>query len=356
MGNRHAAVVHGATDITAAWCTDALAGELGGATVTALEITPVGTGQVADTLRLRLSYDRPGAGPASLVAKVPAADETSRSAARMTRTYEIEASFYRDLAADLPVRAPRCHHADHDPDTNGYVVLLEDVAPAAQGDQVAGCTLAEMEAAIDELALLHGPRWGDPTLLDVGWLNRAQPENIDNIAMLIGGCTPAFLARYADRLDATTLALVERFMPRLRAYLHERPPPWTVVHGDFRADNLLFGGERVVVVDWQTVGLGPGASDLAYLVGTSLDPELRRAHERALVDRYIEDLRAQGVDADGDEIWTGYRRSAFAGLIMAIVASALVRQTDRGDEMFLVMAERSALLAVDVDAEELVPT
>ena len=225
MGDRHVATIQRATDLDAAWCTAALAAELGGATVTALSTTPVGTGQVADTLRLHLTYDRPAAGPPTLIAKVPSADETSRVAARMTRTYEIEASFYRDLAAALPVRAPRCHYADHDPDTDGYVVLLEDVAPAVQGDQMAGCTVAEIEAAIDELALLHGPRWGDETLLRIGWLHRGQPENIDSLAALISGCAPAFLARYADRLAPETIALVERLVPRLPAYLHDRPRP-----------------------------------------------------------------------------------------------------------------------------------
>lgn len=333
----------------------ALAGELDGATVTDVVLTPVGTGQVADTVRVALTYDRPNAGPATLVAKVPAADDTSRAAARLTRTYEIEASFYRDLAADLPVRAPVCHHAAHDPETDAYVVLLEDVAPAEQGDQLAGCSLIEMSAAIDELAHLHGPRWGDEMLLDVGWLHRSQPENIAGTAALVAQCVPAFLARYSDRLEPSTVALVERLAPRLGDYLAHRPGTCTIVHGDFRADNLLFGGSRVVVVDWQTVGLGPGAGDLSYLLGASLTPELRRAHERDLVDRYADGLRAHGVVVDDDELWTGYRRSTFGGLIMAIVASALVKQTDRGDEMFLVMAERPAVQAHDLDAEALLP-
>jgi aminoglycoside phosphotransferase (APT) family kinase protein len=128
-----------------------------------------------------------------------------------------------------------------------------------------------------------------------------------------------------------------------------------VVHGDFRADNLLFGLDRVVVVDWQTVGLGPPASDLAYLLGTSLEPSLRRQHEAELVDRYVAGLRAQGVDADRAELWHGYRRSAYGGLLMAVIASALVHRTERGDDMFLAMADRSAEQARDLDSESLLP-
>ena len=93
--------VTGVQDLTPEWCTGVL-----DAAVTDLRVEPVGTGQVADTVRLFLDYDPPGAGPPTLIAKVPAAEEDSRTAARLTRTYEIEASFYRDLAANLPVRTP----------------------------------------------------------------------------------------------------------------------------------------------------------------------------------------------------------------------------------------------------------
>lgn len=355
MADRLIDVVRGAADVDAAWCTAALAGELEGATVAAVTTEPVGTGQVADTLRLRLTYDRDGAGPATLVAKVPSEEETSRTAARLTRTYEIEASFYRDLAPGLPVRAPRCYYADHDPQTDAYVVLLEDVAPAEQGDQIAGCSQGEIEAAVDELALLHGPRWDDDALLDVAWLHRSQPENLANLVALFEGVIPMFLARFGDRVAPDTVLTLERLRPHLGAYLHERPRPWTIVHGDYRADNLLFGAERVVVVDWQTVGLGPAPSDLAYLLGTSLEPNQRRRHERDLVDRYAEGVRAHRVSPDDGELWTGYRRSSYGGLLMAIVASALVRQTNRGDDMFVAMADRSAEQAADLDAFRLVP-
>src|SRR5689334_1904183 len=99
-------VPRGAADLTADWLTEALG--IDGARVTAVESSPIGTGQVAETRRLDLSWDPPEAGPASVVAKVPSPDEASRNAARAVRTYEIEAGFYRDLAASVDVRAPHC--------------------------------------------------------------------------------------------------------------------------------------------------------------------------------------------------------------------------------------------------------
>ena len=65
-------------------------------------------------------------------------------------------------------------------------------------------------------------------------------------------------------------------------------------------------------------------------------------------------LRAQGVELDRSEVWDAYRRFAFGGLIMAVVASTLVRRTERGDEMFTVMADRHARQALDLDSLELV--
>ena len=86
--------VCGGEGLTAEFLTAALAARLGGTNVTAVEVEPVGTGQVSDSYRLRLTYDGQADMPPTVIAKVPAADPASRSAARAFRTYEIEASFY----------------------------------------------------------------------------------------------------------------------------------------------------------------------------------------------------------------------------------------------------------------------
>lgn len=343
--------ITGAADLTAEWLTAAL-----GTSVVGVRAQPVGTGQVADTVRLFVEYAEPGAGPTTMIAKVPAAEESSRMGARLTRTYEIEAGFYRDLASTLPVRTPACYHAAHDVETDAYVVLLEDVAPAVQGDQLAGCSVDEIAAAVDELALLHGPRWGDESLLDISWLNRAHEEQLDGTVALVNYAVPPFREHYRTLVAPETMSAVDELTPLLGSYLRHRPAPWTIIHGDFRADNLLFGGDRVVVVDWQTVGLGPGAGDLSYLLGASLTPELRRQHEGELVDRYVARLYDQGVEVGRADVWEGYRRWAFGGLVMAVAASALVRRTERGDEMFITMADRHAQQALDLDSLALIRT
>ena len=112
------------------------------------------------------------------------------------------------------------------------------------------------------------------------------------------------------------------------------------------------GGERpLVVVDFQTISVGAPCLDLAYLLGTSLEPADRRRSEADLVARYIEGLRRSGVK-DLNEQWINetYRRYSFQGVAMLTAASMLVERTERGDEMFLTMIERSAAMVDDLDA------
>src|SRR5690349_13113645 len=111
------AVLAGPDHLTAAWLTGVL--DLrDGAEVTDVEVTRVGTGQMADTVRARLSCEPAGAGPDSVVVKFASSDERSRSAGALVRAYEIEVAVYSQVAP-LP-GVPRCHHAAHDPDSGDF--------------------------------------------------------------------------------------------------------------------------------------------------------------------------------------------------------------------------------------------
>jgi hypothetical protein len=342
-------------DLTPPRLTGWLAAHTGGATVTAVQAETVGTGQMALCLRLLLDYDRPGAGPASVVAKLPSLDPASRAAAAALRCYEIEVNFYRELRADLAVHTPAVYHAEVDVADTDFLLLLEDVAPAHQGDQLTGCRPDEAAAAVEQLAGLHAPLWGDPRLERLEWLHRNTEERKGDIPGLVCSLYPGFVERYAGRLDPEVRAVADRLIAGLPAYTAARPGPWTVTHGDFRLDNLLFeqGGGGVWVVDWQTAVLGAGVSDLSYFLGSALPVEQRREHEGDLVRLYHGRLAAAGVHLGWDELWSQYRRYSFGGLIMAIAASMLVQRTARGDDMFMTMADRHGRHALDLGAADL---
>ena len=193
--------------------------------------------------------------------------------------------------------------------------------------------------------------------VDIAWLHRGEPEQqaADGRADRVGrtgrsaSTTPTASTPDDDGARSTGSSRTST------ATSAHRPEPWTIVHGDFRADNLLFGGERVVVVDWQTVGAraraerprlparrqpaarrAPGARGARSSTATSagLRGPGRRRRSRRRVGRC-----------------TGATRSAAWSWRSS--PQALVRRTDRGDEMFMTMADRHARQALDLDSESL---
>lgn len=346
--------------LTADWLTSALAGggHLKGARVTSVSLHPLGTGQMCDSVRVALSYDRAAAGPTTLIAKLPATDPTSRATAMALRSYEKEVRFYQQLAPHLPVRTPSAYCAQIDLPTAAFVLLLEDLAPAAPGDQLAGCVPEVAQVAVAELVGLHAARWNDPDLAAIEWLHGDPEASRMMMLDLLPALWQGFRERFAPELPPHVLQAGQELFGHLEPYLTQVPCDRTIVHGDYRLDNLLFhhapGGVMVAVVDWQTCTVGPGPSDVAYFIGAGLLPEVRRALEEDLVRQYHLGLMAAGVSDYGwARCWQDYRRGTWAGLVMAVGASMMVERTPRGDQMFLAMASRHARQALDLEAPDL---
>lgn len=339
-------------DVVPPWLTAEWVASVLGCEVPSIRIRRIGDGLVGMNLRVELlgAVD----GPSSVVVKVPAPEETSRATGVGLRNYEREVRFYRELAATVDIRIAQCHHAEWDPADGSFVLMLEDLAPGVQGDQLAGCSVDQARTAVVELARLHGPRWDDAALAGIEWLSRrSAPDAVARVAELWQRSVPAFLESYADHLAADELELIDRVGPRLAAWLEGREPPFTLVHGDYRLDNLLFaspaGGYPVAAVDWQTPGHAPALADVSYFLGAGLLPDDRRAAERAIVEDYAAALDAYGIDLDTGWVWLQYRREAIAGLVMAVTASQVVSPSARSHALFVAMATRHARHAIDLD-------
>lgn len=331
------------------------------ADVTAETPVRVGSGQVGMNLRYRLHCSDEHV-PVSVVVKMASPDETSRATGIALRNYEREVRFYKEIASTLDVRMPRCYFADWNSDTGDIAIVLEDMAPAEQGDQLEGCTVERARDAIGELSRLHGPRWNDESLFGIDWLQRRESdEDATRLSQMFSLFKPGFLDNYQDAVEEQTggrgVAFIEELERRIVPYVMGKDQPFTVTHGDFRLDNLLFGtpagGPPCTVVDWQTPGHGNGIGDLAYFIGAGLLPDERRAHEWELVEVYIEGLAAYGHHPDRDWVLNHYRREAVSGVIMAVVASQVVGHTERGDLMFIAMAVRHILQGLENGALDL---
>ncbi|MCO1656228.1 phosphotransferase family protein [Pseudonocardia humida] len=347
-----AGLVTDPAEVDARWLTAALSEVSGGAEVTGFGRQRIGTGLVGQCIRFTLDWDRPAAGPASVVGKFPSPDPRSRERGRTGGEYLREVRFYQHLAGRAGLRLPRCHVAVLDEPTCDFTLLLDDLAPAVQGDQLAGCTPEQADDALAQAALLHAAYWAHPVLDEEPCLQRA-PGYAEVLGQFLTAVWPGFLAEYGDALPPGGAGLGERFVRALPAWAARDRAPRSLVHGDFRVDNMMFGPTGVTVVDWQTVQRGAAAVDVAYLLGASLTAADRRAHEDALVAGYHARLRAAGVvDRTAAQLREDYRRCALSGVVMTVGASMLVTTDERGRRMFATMAERHFTHALDVGAEE----
>ncbi|MGB0101437.1 MAG: phosphotransferase [Nocardioides sp.] len=334
--------------LTTAWLTEVLGEE-----VDEIAIEQVGTGQIGTCFRVRLA----GAGSTDTVlVKLPPPDTAARD--MMAGVYRAEVRFYQEVAATVAVRVPACHHAEIADDSGDFVIVLEDLAPREQGDQIAGCNAAQARDAVVNLAGLHGPRWCDPTLADVDTLSVNGPEDIELMLQMWDPTIQLFLDGLGDLIAPEDAATLRACGDVIERWLLGRSERFAPVHGDYRLDNLMFptdGGPDVVAVDWQTLSLALPARDLAYFTGTSLTVEDRRAHERELVAAYHEALLSYGVlDYSREQCWDDYVFAMIQGPLVAAFGCAYGTRTERGDRMFATMIARSCTAMRDLGTLDLV--
>jgi len=247
-----------------------------------------------------------GDGPGSLIAKLPMAETTNasgfravqeRDAERMQRYYERaarEVRFYRQIGAAF---APRMYYADSDDANRRVVLLLEDVSSGRQGDVLRGCSINDAAHVVEVLAPFHARWWGASaprrnfprSHFDFHGRQERYAQRVE-----------PFLARFGDALPADMIPVISELRFRLAAVaeaLYDGPK--SLIHADLHLDNMIFdppADERsVVVFDWQTVSVGPPASDVALFVYDSLAVEDRRAAETMLIDSYMRLLSTHGA-------------------------------------------------------------
>ncbi|CAN5397550.1 phosphotransferase [soil metagenome] len=347
-----AAIPAGPTEVTRDWLTSVL-----GVDVTAASVTPVGTGQTGATYRVALTYGAPTDLPATLIVKLPSQDEAVRE--RVALGYKSEHSFYTEVADTLAMPLPHCYHCEIDRNGADFVMLLADLAPAVQGDQLLGCSVAEARLAAQALAGLHGPRWCDPAWLTFTGATMPRPDadfarGLGEIAVMAADTTLGKLGERMSQQDRDTLTATAALVG---TWLLLEPDRFSLLHGDYRLDNLLFDPERtrVTVVDWQTLTVGLPARDLAYFTGTSLVPELRADAEQSLVVDYHRELLGHGVsDYDADECWRDYRLGMPQVPLITTFGFAFSAATERGDDMVLTMLERGCRAIRELGTLELI--
>jgi aminoglycoside phosphotransferase (APT) family kinase protein len=334
-----------ARDVCEVWCQSELAPIWGGS-LRQVRVVPMPEGRMSATVRIALDWSA-GQGPSTLVVKLASQSRRARKVAMQEDAYATEYRFYTELARDLPVAVPRCHAAAFDASTGAYCLVLEDMA-TAQAPMPDPFSLDRRAAsqAIGALARLHcyRPALGPGRLR---WLARREPiiASAQGVALAL-----ALASRFLELPlpDDSVVRACERLRHSAPHGDNPAAPFVSVVHGDFRTENLIWAQDRMTILDWQTVGLGPGLADLAYFVGTSVSDEARNGRHDELLDEYLDAAAEAGVATDPLAARRAYRQYVFAGLILAIIGWRVTEHDAKADALFATLATRSARHALEV--------
>ncbi len=248
--------------------------------------------------------------PASVFVKLAPFDDQQRAFVTSVGMGVAEARFYRDLAAEMPVRVPQVWFADTDDDR--YVMVLEDLEasgcrfPTPKDDDITSRGLD----IVEQLAALHARYWESPRFEaghDLAWLSRRGTGDTGGGAKFVRMAVDAL----GDRLDESFHRIADLYLARAPEIVALwNAGPRTLVHGDPHLGNLFVdvaGGDRTGFLDWAMIGRSPGLRDVAYVVCNSIPGEVRAAHERAWVARYCELLADAGIELTVDDAWRQYR-------------------------------------------------
>ncbi|MEI6032600.1 MAG: phosphotransferase [Synechococcaceae cyanobacterium ELA739] len=249
--------------------------EVLGVSVHAMEVRPMETGRgfQSTTWQLLISCDPPGSPPRSMVLKSETTNPDANEFTRLNQSFQREVGVYNHLVPRLNNHRPIVHGCSAE---EPCWLLMEDLSHLRCGDQLQGLTHSETLAALQRMALLHAKFWLDPDLEQHAWLpshsfwfQSPQPE-------LVGPFFEAYRVRLGEKAYGIVRAVLEQG-ETIDAALAERP--WTLVHGDLRADNLLFGGPDTApvatIIDWSWACRSLATVDLAFLIGGS-EPVMQR--------------------------------------------------------------------------------
>ncbi len=355
-----------AAALTADWLTDTLRGNgvIGNAAVRGVEVRDLGTGigLMGEVVRLTLDYEG-GDGPRTMIAKFPTADPTNLGVAKMLFFYPREIAFYTQLAQHSPIRTPTLYHAELDMADHGFVLLIEDFAQATPGDQVAGVTPEQTRAAIVAAGKLHGAWWDKVDGEAMAALfDFANPEFCAAVQGGYEGFLPGALENFADCYSEYTKETAQAFAPKSAEVLQTLSSGRrTFVHGDYRADNLMFadefGDDALAAVDWQISGRGSGLYDIAYLICNSVPQDFRREAEKQLLLDYHNTLLEMGVaDYSFDDCWHDYRMAVLCGMFVAIyTAGGMELGNERGVQLARAISRRVDAAVNELAVGDLIP-
>ena len=201
--------------------------------------------------------------------------------------------------------------ADHGSD--GFL-LMEEIKNTRNIDQIQGLAWNDLRSAVLAIAQVHAYFWNSPALKKAKGLPLHHYMRAHELKQNL----PRFLrwAKLSDENKGLFSTLPDRIPPVL-ARLKKRP--FTLVHGDFRSDNILFQGKKARLIDWGLSFVGCSAFDIARLAGGSSREPLTLIQHVALFNVWHRELLRNKVrNYPTHEAWQDYRDAVLLTITIPI--------------------------------------
>ncbi len=292
---------------------------------------------------------------------MPTLDPGGREVCRIFQFYEREIRFYEEIADGVRIRVPRCYYTAMDIESDDYLLLLEDITDARIGDEVAGCSAREAEQVIRAIAEFHATWRESPKLDDLPWMPYINAPIHQSAENAYNQAWAPFLRMFGDKLSPKMRAIAEDMRTHVIDLLNAlEAAPRTVVHGDYRLDNIFFGaegsGQPVCAIDWQISSRGRGIFDVAYFLASCIDPAIRRAEEQRLVRMWHGIATVGRGSYTFDDAWTDYRLAVLYSNVYTVIGiGTLDAANERGMALFNAWLTRRCAAIEELDAGELMP-
>ncbi|MDD2761012.1 MAG: aminoglycoside phosphotransferase family protein [Methylomonas sp.] len=292
-------VVHKPNELSVQWAQRVVNRLVAGVKVSDIQLCSVDVG-TSTRLRVEIEHDAPDVVPSRWFIKTPSLAFKSRLITAMPRFLHKEVSFYRSLSGNVPLKLPRILAAESRFGLGSTLVMSDlsehDLRPGRAADALSP---EQAGRVIVHLARLHGRYWNKPALLKSHrWLNGFSYQMENHMGSLLAVPLMKRGLQRADGLIAKRLhGPALRYSRNRRSIKHGLAKDVkTLVHYDCHPGNIFWDESEPGFLDWQLVRIGEGIGDVAYFLATALEPDVRRAHEKNLLNQYAEQLTIAGAE------------------------------------------------------------
>ena len=248
-----------------------------------------------------------------------------------------EVKFYNNLSSQINVKTPKPYYVEHNEVSGRVLLLLEYMDGWYSPDQIEGASVKEIELAIEGLIPISSQFWG--TVRDIEWIPDMKESYMLKIVDDMVEYQPEFLNRFGHLMTDSRKKLLNKivdYYPNFPQILSDGI--LTLTHWDYRVENLFFtpNVDDITVIDWQLMMANKPGWDLAYLLCTNVQIDIRREIFKESCEVYLQGLKNNGIDQEkySSNVKLNTNEINLARKELASIANYYYNESKKGIESF----------------------